>query len=327
MKIPSDKRMIPEWRLFEELVSRIEADAGSLGLIVVSPDRIRSKITGRFREVDASIRAKVGTSEVLVTIECRRRGYRQDVTWIEQLATKKQAIGASRTIAVSSSGFSPEAIAVAQHYGIDLRELAEVSAEEINQMMQLNFVLFTHKRCTVARVSLRSFREDPWILPDPDESEMLFLPEITNLFAPIFRNLETGTTWSINDLWLQLQNVTDPFAGLEKCSPPVVRTVCFPYPGNVSVETPNGEIRLGDVILSLWLWLEIEQVDLESAHKIEYKVPSGEALQRVEFVSTELGTENWRISLQMPKYCSDLRQLRVGGNWPMSTSKSNETEK
>ncbi|MDR3601416.1 MAG: restriction endonuclease [Desulfosporosinus sp.] len=326
MKVPSYKSAIPEWRRFEELVSRIEADAGPLGLIVVSPDRIRCKFTGRFREVDASIRAKVGTTDILVTIECRRRGLKQDVTWIEQLATKKQALGASRTIAVSSSGFSREAIAVAQLHGIDLRELSEVSAEEINKMMRLDFVLFTHKRSAPVRVSLRSFREDPWLLPDPSEPEIL-LPETTNLFVPIFRNLETGATWSINDLWFQLQNVTDPFTGLEKGSPPVVRTVCFPYPGNVSVETPNGEVRLGDVLLSLSLWLELEQVDLESAHKVEYKAPSGEALQRLEFVSTEPGAEDWRITLQMPKNCSDLRQLRVGGNWPMHTSKRDETER
>jgi len=325
MKTPSCKREIPEWRRFEELVSRIEADAGPLGLIVVSPDRIRSKITGRFREVDASIRAKVGTAEVLVTIECRRRGHKQDVTWIEQLATKKQAIGASRTIAVSSSGFSPEAVAVAQHHGIDLRELSEVSAAEINQMMRLSFVLFTHKRCMVAQISLRPFREGPWVLPDPGDSEMLFLPNTTNPFAPIFRNLDTGTAWSINDLWLQLQDATDPFAGLDKFSPPVVRTVCFPYPGDVSVKTPSGEVRLGDVLLSLRLWFELEQVDLESAHKVEYKAPSGEALQRVEFVSTEPSAEDWRISLQMPKNSSDPKQLRVGGNWPTHTSKNDNT--
>ena len=53
MTIPPRKRAMPEWRQFEKLVARIEADAGPLGLTVVSPDRIRCKITGRLREVDA----------------------------------------------------------------------------------------------------------------------------------------------------------------------------------------------------------------------------------------------------------------------------------
>ncbi len=99
------RRQDSEWREFERLVARIEADAGPRGLRIKSPDYIRCRTTGRLREVDASIRTQIGTVEVLVTIECRRRSKVQDVTWIEQLATKKDTIGASHTIAVSASGF------------------------------------------------------------------------------------------------------------------------------------------------------------------------------------------------------------------------------
>jgi hypothetical protein len=79
------RRQDPEWREFERLVARIEADAGPRGMIVTSPDRIRCNVTGRLREVDASIRSRIGTAEMLITIECRRRATIQDVTWIEQL--------------------------------------------------------------------------------------------------------------------------------------------------------------------------------------------------------------------------------------------------
>ena len=103
----SRQKDVPEWKEFEQLVARIEKDAGPLGLIVRSPDKILCKITGRKREVDVSIRSRAGTTDLLVTIECRRRHPKQDVTWIEQLATKRDAIGASCTIRVSSSGFTP----------------------------------------------------------------------------------------------------------------------------------------------------------------------------------------------------------------------------
>jgi hypothetical protein len=63
------RRRDPEWREFERLIARIEADAGPRGLVVKSPDRLRCKLTGRVREVDASIRAKVGTAEMLVAID------------------------------------------------------------------------------------------------------------------------------------------------------------------------------------------------------------------------------------------------------------------
>lgn len=79
-----------DWRRFEELVARIEQAASERGAIVTSPDRIRDFTTGRLREVDVSIRQKVGTADILVTIECRKRGRTGDDTWIEQLATKRQ---------------------------------------------------------------------------------------------------------------------------------------------------------------------------------------------------------------------------------------------
>jgi hypothetical protein len=314
----SDK-MVPEWRQFEKLVARIEADAAPLGLSVVSPDRIRCKITGRLREVDASIRMK-NNKDIIVTIECRRHRCKQDVTWIEQLAAKKHAIGAIRTIAVSSSGFTKGAVEMAHHHGIDLRILSEVSAKEINQMMRLDFILFTHKRCVLIHIAIRPFRAEPWKIPDTNEIE-LSLPNTTDLFAPIFRNIETKATWSINDLWLQLQDVTDPFAGIEKGEPMVVRTACFPYPGNVMVGTLDGEVQLGDILLSIGVWLEVEQVDLESARKVEYKAQTGGNLQRIEFSSTESGLEDWRITLQFPKNSTDIRELRTGGNWPKYVSK------
>ncbi len=309
------KKDIPDWRQFEQLVARIESDAGPLGLTVTSPDRIRCRTTGRLREVDASVRTQIGTSSILITIECRKRRVKQDVTWIEQLSTKKHAIGAARTIAVSSSGFSPEAEAAARHHGIDLRRLSDVSAAEINELIRLDFVLFTHKRCALARVGIRLFRSLDWTVPDPENVDLV-LPPSTDPFSTIFRNTETGATWSLNDLWLQLQEATNPFADIEKGSTPVIKTACFPFPGNVTVNTPDGPKKIGDVLLSVALSLEVEQVDLESAKKVEYTSPDGAAIQRVEFASREPGAEDWRLSLQIPRDSEDISQLRTGGNWP-----------
>ena len=309
------KTNIPEWRQFEEMVARIEADADSKGLIVTSPDRIRCKITGRLREVDASVRSKIGTTDILVTIECRKRAHKQDITWIEQLATKKKSIGAARTIAVSSSGFSSEAEIVARQQGIDLRQLSELSVAEINNLMQLDFVLFTHKRCAIERVEIRFFRSLDWSIPHPEEIDLV-LPPQTDPFAIIFSNNETGATWSLNDLWLQLQEATNPFADIVQGMPPTVKTACFPFPGNVTLDTADGPKIIGDVLLSLALSIEVEQVDLESAKKVEYSSPDGIAIQRVEFESRESKAEDWRLSLQMPKDSKDIRELKTGGNWP-----------
>ncbi len=169
------------------------------------------KLLVETREVDASIRAQVGTARILVTVECRKRWPKEDVSWIEQLATKKANIGAARTIAVSSTGFSAGAEAVARQLGIDLRQMSEVSASDINQLMRLDFVLFPHKRCSIGRVGIRKFRSLNWQIPNPDDVDFV-LPTRTDLCDPIFKNTESGVEWSLNDLWLQVQAATDPFA-------------------------------------------------------------------------------------------------------------------
>jgi hypothetical protein len=304
-----------EWQEFQQLVARIEADAGPLGMEVNSPDRIRCKVTGRLREVDASIRSRVGTIKVLITIECRRRSTIQDVTWIEQLSAKKLAIGADHTIAVSASGFSANANKVALQHGISLRKLSELSAADINSLLRLDFVLFWHRACAIARVGIRTFGSSDWKVPDPNDVDFT-LPHDTDPFAPIFRSAETGANWSLNDLWRQLQDATDPFDGVSKAQPPVFRTACFPYPGTVSVETSEGPRLLGDVLLTVALWIEAEQVSLDAAQKVEYASDKTSAVQRVEFASHRRKDNDWRISLQIPKDSVDIADLRVGGSWP-----------
>jgi hypothetical protein len=307
------------WKQFEQLVSRIESDAKKEGLTVISPDRIRCKITGRKREVDASIRGRIGTADVLITIECRKRNSKQDVTWIEQLAAKRDSIGASCTIAVSPQGFTAGAEMVARRHGILLRRLSDISIEEINRLIRIEFVWFTHKRVALASVGLRFARPEQWSVPQQDAIDE-FLPETTSAEALIFRNLETGAEWSLDKLWKDLQECTDPFEGLQKGSKPVVRTACFPFPNNVTVETQNGRKLLGDVILSVALWLEVEQVDLSAAHKVEYSSTEGIALQRVEFSSQHAQPDEWRLSLQIPKSGTDIGQVRRGGSWPKTKS-------
>jgi hypothetical protein len=222
---------------------------------------------------------------------------------------------------VSSSGFSDEAVAVARFHGIDLRHLSDVSTDEINKMMRLDFVLFTHKRCALARVAFRFFRSSKWSIPDPDKVDLI-LPRTTDTCRHIFKNTQAKTSWSLNDLWLQLQQATDPFAGLVKGSEPVVRTACFPYPGSVTIDTPSRPRRLGDVLLSVALWLGVEQVAIDEAKKIEYADPDGHTIQRIEFASKAAGAEQWRISLQMPKDCTDLKELRIRWNWPIRNEDS-----
>lgn len=310
----ASQRTDPEWREFERLVARIETDARDSGAVVTSPDHIRCTLTGALREVDASICHVVDGVSRLITIECRKRRGRQDVTWIEQLATKRQSIGADKTIAVSASGFSAAAYMVAAAHGIELKATRDLSVADLNPLAWLDFVWFSHKRAWLQSVGLRFFRSLAWTRPESADVDYVF-PADTDPDQPIFTNVNEGCSWSINDLWHQLQQATEPFADIAKGDPPAIRTACFPYPGNVQVMTPDGPKLLGEAFLTVALSLEVEQITLEQARKVDYRA-TGQDLQRVEFVSQRPARKEWHVSLQLPSDATDLQELRTSGSWP-----------
>jgi hypothetical protein len=145
-----------EWQEFERLVAKIEELLVPKGATVKSPDHITDLVTGSRREVDASIRIKVGSTDLLITVECRRRAEIQDDTWIEQLAMKREKIGAARTIAVSSVGFSQPAKKTAALKGIELRQFQDITDDEITKRwlsrVSLNSIMteFTVETCGLA---------------------------------------------------------------------------------------------------------------------------------------------------------------------------------
>ena len=120
-----------KWRDFEKMVARIEACLCPHGVKIMSPDYVADVVTGTMREVDASLRYQLGSSQVLITVECRDRKHVEDVQWIEQLATKKGDIKAAKCIAVSSAGFSKAAVLKASHHNIEIRLVQDVKDQAI----------------------------------------------------------------------------------------------------------------------------------------------------------------------------------------------------
>ncbi len=120
-------------RILEMLTARIEGALSGANVKVTSPDRLEDKVSGGLREVDVSLRSTLGSTEVIVIVECRDRGRSSDVTWIEQVKTKRDAVGAAKAVAVASGTFSKKALRAAAAYGIDLRTLSQVNRAEVKR--------------------------------------------------------------------------------------------------------------------------------------------------------------------------------------------------
>ncbi len=139
-------------RDFELLVARLEAWLGPHGAVIKSPDSLPDKTDGKPREVDASIRSKIGSSEVLVIVECRDRSGAEDRTWIEQLATKKESVGADKVIAVSSHGFTEGAESKAKDLGIETRCIKDVTSEDAAEWARKTVVTLSLLRWNVRSI-------------------------------------------------------------------------------------------------------------------------------------------------------------------------------
>lgn len=279
------------------LVARIEQTLAGSNVTVSSPDRIASRITGRKREVDASLRTRIGSAELLVTIECRKRRATQDVTWIEQLGSKKQAIGASRTIAVASTTFSKDATTMAAHYDIDLRVVSEITDAEVQSWILPQSVTHVYKSCD--------------LLGQP---EILFLPnggddfttestaaDSTGVDSSVFVGGD-GKTLTLNDLWLRADDQLKIFDTVPCDDKAHVRRIAVKPSDNLCIHTKLGPRRVYEIKMTLSLRWKHERIALNDAKVVMYRAADSTetslAQVRAEFESKEATNMNLRLAMQ-----------------------------
>lgn len=118
-------------RFLEILVRQLQSFLGPQGLEIKSPELFYQN-GNLIAEIDVTIRGKFGSSTIFVGIECRDRPEDgpQGIPWLTQINGKQRLVKADKMIAVSTTGFTPEATTIAQEFGIDLLTL-EGNTEEI----------------------------------------------------------------------------------------------------------------------------------------------------------------------------------------------------
>jgi hypothetical protein len=130
---------VTDWREFEQLVEQIKK-LKIPNAWIVSPDKPVDTDTDVPRDVDVGIHIPRETGEIFIAVECRNRAAIQDVTWVEQLITKKRSIQADILIAVTSSDFTEPARKKASIHGIQLRRVRDFRPEEILEWAEATYV-------------------------------------------------------------------------------------------------------------------------------------------------------------------------------------------
>lgn len=116
-------------RKLEVQIQRIHRLIEDTGADVVWNDRIADPDNpAQSRQIDVAIRR----DGKLTIVECRTHNSPQDVTWIEELIGRRSSLKADAIVAVSASGFTSGAKLKAARFGIVLRQLDEISADDVD---------------------------------------------------------------------------------------------------------------------------------------------------------------------------------------------------
>jgi hypothetical protein len=180
-------------REFEKLVALLEQSLTPQGITVTSPEYFCGKQSSSRREVDISLRSKMGSSPILIIIECRERDGSEDVRWVEEVISKIKDIGADKAVIVSSCGFTEGAMNMAKSNGIEIRTLSEVDPKEFSSWLGIQGIKIIYRKVNFLDTLIQFTKDTP--------SSFTIPPQI-NVQDKIFRMKKTGKNVCLHDLWL-----------------------------------------------------------------------------------------------------------------------------
>lgn len=215
-------------RYLEILTSQLEHILGAGTLSVKSPEYIPNRHTGLPVEVDVTLRGKIGSTDILVALECRDRpDERQGINWIRELATKRDDIGASAIVAVSSGGFTKDAIAEAAVRQVYLKCLSRLSEDDI-----ADSILGLEVEVLRPRYLLNGFAQISYVpfMLDPQKPPVFDMEDIWKL---VRSPSEKGLYDKQEDKWISFKDLIDT-AEWE----PVIRNIQYNQKKKVEVNVP-----------------------------------------------------------------------------------------
>ena len=123
--------MKADGKRLENLVAFIEQTLLPAAFEVTTNDRVYNDDGVQIAEFDVHVIGKIGTTEFRWLIECRDRPASgpAPASWIEQLVGRRERFKFNKVTAVSTTGFTTGAADFATTQGIELREVANLSAE------------------------------------------------------------------------------------------------------------------------------------------------------------------------------------------------------
>ena len=119
----------PKWRHFEKLVARVQQGLAPDALVTHN-DRIRGHDSGKLRQIDITVKQKVGQFDLLIAIDCKDYKVPVDVKHVEEFIGLIKDIQANKGAMVAPNGFTETAKRVGEKASLDLYRLVDAEAHD-----------------------------------------------------------------------------------------------------------------------------------------------------------------------------------------------------
>lgn len=307
--------MAREGRKFEKLILLLESIDLDNTAVITSPDYLIDKDSGVKREVDISIRYKIGTISLLIILECRDRTSVQGSPWVEEVSSKMKSVNADKAIMISSSGFSEPAHKKAKHNCIELRTYSQIDKNDIFSWLKFEYLTLVQKRYQLDYVGIDIYEDE-----EIEESIIPKLEKYRNIKA-----LDDQFKLNVDDKIVNLNYIFWDSLGVEadtlfKTFPvkeinKVAKQFIFNFTNRKSCfQLFAGErtIDIKRITFNTHCWRDVEQIPISKVFNyrdstgailyngIEFKFEYSEKKQKIIFVETVDSTSELRkISVKL----------------------------
>lgn len=253
-----------------KLVSTLEKFLSEDEAEIKSPDYIEDHITGKLRKVDISINKVIGSFPVLIIIECKNESVLDDTLWVEQIAQKRDAIRASKAVAVFSNYLSDSALEKASYLNIETRLLAEVTLDDISNWFKVQYLTQWLYRADFLRISFRTEQDKQEQLNKFISSNFSNLK--LNNDSDIFLNKKDNKKYSFNHVWRGMlsKKREEIYKDVKQSDKKVRRTLFSSFSNPESryqIITNEGPVDILEIKTICDLWIEEKHIPFTNLSK------------------------------------------------------------
>lgn len=156
---------------FQQLIHYIYTQLIPTGAIISESAEILERESSDLREVDILIEQEIAGIKIRIAIECRDYKRANTKEWIDALIGKYSDLQIDKVIAVSSSGFTSEAIRKAKAHGIETHTLKEaLDTNWIKEFLKLGILVISDWKILEEWVRIET---DPTIYTELDLNDFV----------------------------------------------------------------------------------------------------------------------------------------------------------